>query len=194
MSLISPGRRVVSDAISGVEEAGCVWAAQLVKIITRQVPLQAGTVRRSVRASAASADTLACIFPAMATTMKELKVWQEAVGLAGDVIRAMRQGSRREIKAFTDQVGLTAVGIATGIADGYARFDAAEQRDAFRQARCALSQLETQLAIARAAGLLPPAALSQMSTRAQLVGRLLGGYLMYVERQVDTLTPTAGVV
>jgi four helix bundle protein len=128
----------------------------------------------------------------MATTVKELKVWQEAVGLAGDVIRAMRQGNRREIKAFTDQVGLTAVGIATGIADGYARYDAGEQRDAFRQARSALSQLETQLAIARHAGVLPPTSLTQMTTRAQHVGRLLDGYLMYVDRQVESSSSTAG--
>jgi four helix bundle protein len=121
----------------------------------------------------------------MAATVKELKVWQESVALAGEVIRAMRQSTRREIKTFTDQVGLTAVAIATGIADGYARYDAAEQREAFRQARRALSQLETQLAIARQAGLLAPAMLSQISARCQLVGRLLGGYVAYVDRQVE---------
>jgi four helix bundle protein len=145
-------------------------------------------VRRSVRPVAAGAATSACIFPAMAATVKDLKVWQEAVALAADVIRAMRQSTRREIKAYTDQVGLTAVAIATGIADGYARFDAAEQREAFRLARRALSQLETQLAIARQAGLLPAATLSQISARCQLVGRLLGGYVAYVERQGEGTT------
>ena len=129
----------------------------------------------------------------MAATVKELKVWQEAVTLAGEVIRVMRQSARRETKAFTDQVGLTAVVIATGIADGYARYDAAEQRDAFRQARRALSQLETQLAIARHAGLLPPAALSQISARCQVVGRLLGGYVAYVERQVEGASSATGI-
>jgi four helix bundle protein len=155
--------------------------------------LQARTVRRSLRPVAAGAVTFACIFPAMAATVKDLKVWQEAVTLAGEVVRAMRQSARRETKAFTDQVGLTAVAIATGIADGYARYDAAEQRDAFRQARRTLSQLETQLAIARQAGLIAPAVLSQISARSQAVGRLLGGYVAYVERQTDSTTTTSGI-
>ncbi len=155
--------------------------------------MQARTVRRSLRPAAAGAGTFACIFPAMAATVKELKVWQEAVTLAGEVVRAMRQSARRETKAFTDHVGLTAVAIATGIADGYARYDAAEQRDAFRQARRALSQLETQLAIARQAGLLAPAVLSQINARCQVVGRLLGGYVAYVERQADGIAATPGM-
>src|SRR5215213_4005942 len=39
---------------------------------------------------------------AMATGVKELKLWQEAVALAGEVVRVARTAARRETKAFTD--------------------------------------------------------------------------------------------
>ena len=38
---------------------------------------------------------------AMASGVRELRVWQEAVALAGEVVRAARQGARRETKALS---------------------------------------------------------------------------------------------
>lgn len=40
----------------------------------------------------------------MPSGMKDLKVWQEAVALAGDVVRTVRQSTRRETRTFTDQM------------------------------------------------------------------------------------------
>ncbi len=119
----------------------------------------------------------------MAGTLRELRVWQEAVALAGDVVRATRQHARRETRGFTDQLALIAASVATGIADGYVCMDADEQREAFRLARRALAQCETLLAIALGAGVLPAALHSQLAARAGNLGRLLSGYLSYVERE-----------
>jgi four helix bundle protein len=121
----------------------------------------------------------------MAGTMRDLKLWQESVALAGDIIRVVRQGSRRETKAVTDQVMLTALSVAENIADGYARYTPIEQRDLYRSARRAVLRLETQLAAIRHAELLNPGAFSELLDRIQIVNRLLGGYLVYLERQLD---------
>ena len=64
----------------------------------------------------------------MAGNLRDLKVWQEAVSLASDVIRAARQGARRETKVVTDQLMLTALNATGAIADGYGRYTAPEQR------------------------------------------------------------------
>ncbi|MGE5730553.1 MAG: four helix bundle protein, partial [Gemmatimonas sp.] len=53
----------------------------------------------------------------MAASIKDLKVWQEAVALAADVVRTARQGARRETKVATDQLILTALSAASAIAD-----------------------------------------------------------------------------
>ena len=65
----------------------------------------------------------------MTTGVRELRLWQEAVALGGEVARLMRQSCRRETRAFTDQVTHTAIAVATSVADGYGRATATEQRD-----------------------------------------------------------------
>jgi hypothetical protein len=66
------------------------------------------------------ADTTG-ILPCMGLGLRDLRVWQEAVGLGADVIRAMRQTNRREIKAITEHTMVTALQMAEHVAEGYGR-------------------------------------------------------------------------
>ena len=124
----------------------------------------------------------------MAGNLRDLKVWQEAVALAAEVVRTSRQGARRETKVVTDQLMLTALAAAGTIADGYGRYTAPEQRQLYRAAKRELLKLETHLAIARQADLITAQAHADLSNRTQSVARMLGGFLVYLERQ---LTPEA---
>jgi four helix bundle protein len=117
--------------------------------------------------------------------MRDLKVWQEAVSLASETVRAARQGARRETKVVTDQLMLTALAAASTIADGYGRYTAPEQRQLYRAARRELLRLDTQLAVARQAELISAQTFADLSGRVQGVMRLLGGYLVYLERQLS---------
>jgi four helix bundle protein len=121
----------------------------------------------------------------MAATIRDLKVWQEAVALAGEVVRSARQNARRETKVVTDQLMITALTAAGTIADGYGRYTAAEQRQLYRSARRDLMRLETQIAVARHADLVTSHVQADLSNRIQTVMRLLGGYLVYLERQLS---------
>ncbi|HVX41292.1 MAG TPA: four helix bundle protein [Gemmatimonadaceae bacterium] len=127
----------------------------------------------------------------MAASIRDLKVWQEAVTLAADVVRAARQGARRETKTVTDQLMTTALNAATTIADGYGRYTAPEQRQLYRAAKRELLRLETQLAVVRQADLISAAVHAELSGRIQGVMRLLGGYLVYLERQLSQENGTA---
>ena len=99
-----------------------------------------------------------CRFARMATSsLRELKVWQESVALAGDLTRSLRQSTRRETKALTDLLMLTAVGLAEQIADGHSRYTSEEQRDIYRSAKRDLLRVETQIAVARHADRAPDA-------------------------------------
>ena len=127
----------------------------------------------------------------MAASLKDLKVWQEAVGLAADVIRAARHANRREIKVVAEALMITGLTMADHIAEGFGRYSAPEQRQCYRAARRDLLRLETELTIARQADLVSAAHLAQLSHRAELVSRLLGGYLVYLDRQLsDPAKPT----
>ena len=119
----------------------------------------------------------------MAGGVRDLKVWQEAVALAGEVVGAVRQAARRETKTVTDSAATTAVMVATHIADGYGEFTIPEQRHLYRAAKRELLRLETQLAILRHAELLPINTHAELLKRVHSVARLLAGYVVYLERQ-----------
>lgn len=121
----------------------------------------------------------------MGLGLRDLRVWQEAVALGADVIRALRQTNRREIKAITEHTMVTALVMAEHIAEGYGRYAAGEQRQLYRAAKRHLLRLETALAIARQAELLSAAHHAQLTSRIQTVNRLLSGFLVYLDRQTE---------
>ena len=133
----------------------------------------------------------------MSSGMRELRVWQEAVSLAGDVVRAARQGMKRETQSVSDAAMLTSLAVATHSADGYARLTPPEQRDSYRSAKRALLRLETELAVARHADILPAGAFTDLTARSALVAKLLTGYVAYLDRQIvddaGRMSLTAGV-
>jgi four helix bundle protein len=122
----------------------------------------------------------------MSANIRDLKVWQEAVALAAETVKAARQNARRETKVLSDQLMLTALGVAGAISDGYGRYTAPEQRQLYRVAKRELMRLETQLAVARQAELLAAQPYAGLTARVQAVSRLLGGYLVYLERQLTS--------
>ena len=126
----------------------------------------------------------------MSSGVRELRVWQESVSLAGDVIRALRQSIRRETKSVSDQVMGTAIAVGTHIAEGYGRHTVHEQRASYLAAKCALLRLETELAIARHSDLIPAGAFTELTARSSQVARLLAGYIVYLDRQIADREPT----
>ena len=119
----------------------------------------------------------------MAAGVKDLKLWQEAVALAGETLRVARQHGRKELPWFMDALAAAATTVASGIADGYGRADALDQQRVFEQARRSLAAFETQLAIARHSAALPHEVVSALAARASTVARLLSGFLTFIERQ-----------
>lgn len=136
------------------------------------------------------------IFRTMGLGLKDLRVWQEAVALAADVIRALRQTNRREIKAVHEETMMTSLRLAQHIAEGYGRYAAGEQRQLYRAAKRELLRLETALAIARQSDLLSATHHAQLGSRMQTVSRLLSGFLVYLDRQIGVekadASPVAG--
>lgn len=120
----------------------------------------------------------------MANGLKDLKLWQEAVVLGGEVLRAIRQENRKEHKAFADAVMLEAASIALFVAEGHGRYESAEQQRCYRSAKAALAATETRLAIARHGGIISASVLARVTGQVAIVSRLLAGYLTYLERQI----------
>ena len=122
--------------------------------------------------------------PSMSSGLRDLRVWQEAVALAADVVRAVRPSIRRETKVVSDALMTTAVSVASHIADGFARPSPAEQRESYLAAKRALLRLESEMAVVRQAELVPSGSFGDIASRAGQVARLLTGYLVYLDRQI----------
>lgn len=120
----------------------------------------------------------------MSSGLRELRIWQDAVALGGDVVRTMRQQARRETRVVTDSVMATALSVGTHVADGYARHTPAEQRESYMLAKRALLRLESELAVARHADLCPAAGLADFTGRASQLTKMLTGFLAYLDRQI----------
>jgi four helix bundle protein len=121
----------------------------------------------------------------MAPGLRDLKVWQESVALGGDVTRIVQRHAKRETRELTQRLLYEALTLAAAVADGSSHPAPSDQRERFRDARRALLAVETHLAIARHADLVPAQAAAQLGARTQAVGRLLAGYLSYLDRQVE---------
>lgn len=121
----------------------------------------------------------------MSSGVRELRVWQESVALAGDVIRFARQNMRRETKSVSDCLMATGLAIASHIAEGYGGHSVGAQRESYLRAKAALLRLETELAVARHADILPSGSFTELTTRASQVARLLAGYIVYLDRELS---------
>src|SRR5687767_15728263 len=103
----------------------------------------------------------------MGLGLRDLRVWQEAVALSAEVVRALKQANRPQIKGMIEHAMLTSVTIAELIAAGYGRYAPGEQRQLYRAAKRHLLKLETSLAIGRQADLLSATHHAAPSTRTQ---------------------------
>ena len=120
----------------------------------------------------------------MPSSIRELRVWQEAVGTAGEIAKLSRK-SRPESRALVDVLVRCSAEVALAIARGHAKEGAVAQRDGFRLARDANASLETWLAIARHAELFPLPACADLGVRAGNTARLISGYITYLDRLVE---------
>jgi four helix bundle protein len=128
----------------------------------------------------------------MAGTPRETKVWQEAIGLASDIIRVVRRVTRRETKAFTDALMLSSTAVASAIAEAPTRPTPAEERECYARARRSLVTVETQLAIARVSGVIPASVHAQLAARVASLSQRVSNQLNHVEKHHDQ-SPTAAL-
>ena len=127
----------------------------------------------------------------MATHSRETKVWQEAIGLAGDVIRVVRRATRRETKAFTDALMLSASAVASAIAEAPTRSNTQEERECYARARRSLVAVETQLAIARVSGIIPASVHAQLAARVASLSQRVTNAVNATERSPNGRSPAA---
>jgi len=107
----------------------------------------------------------------------ELRAWQEAISLVRDVYAATQQFPADERFGLTAQLRRAAVSVPSNIAEGAARESAKEFAQFLVMARGSLSELETQLILARDLGYLAEDGYRQLTEKVETTFALIGGLL-----------------
>ncbi len=114
----------------------------------------------------------------------DLLVWQRAIGMVKDVYRLTSGFPASEAYGLTSQMRRSAVSVPSNIAEGAARNTDKEFLHFLSLARGSLSELETQLVIAKEIGFAPEAA--ELETHIADVFGLLGGLINSIKQTTQT--------
>jgi four helix bundle protein len=107
---------------------------------------------------------------------RDLDVWQRAVSISVKVYHYTEEFPQSEQYGLTSQVRRSAVSIASNIAEGHAR-PTREFARFLSIARGSVSELETQLEIARRIGLLSEDASAELFQELSIIGKQLNALL-----------------
>jgi len=113
---------------------------------------------------------------------RDLRVWQESIGLVKDIYTLTGQFPEEEKFGLVTQMRRSAVSIPSNIAEGAARGSQREFAQFLVIARGSLSELETQLIIAKELNYLSD--ISGIENRVQAIFLLLAGLLNKVKKKV----------
>ncbi|MCX5893200.1 MAG: four helix bundle protein [Deltaproteobacteria bacterium] len=112
----------------------------------------------------------------------DLIVWQKAMNLVTEIYRLTRKLPKDELFGLTSQLRRAAVSIPSNIAEGQGRLTQGEFRLFLGNARGPLSELETQILIARNLDLIDKIEAARLLEMATEVGRTLNGLIASTKR------------
>ena len=113
---------------------------------------------------------------------RDLDIWQRAVNISVQVYQLTGEFPKSERYGLTSQMRRSAVSIASNIAEGHSR----TTRDFARFlmiARGSVSELETQVEIARRIGLLTGEAASKLFEELRIIGKQLNSLIRKIREQ-----------
>jgi four helix bundle protein len=113
---------------------------------------------------------------------KDLKVWQEAMGLAEDCYCLTKLFPRSEMYGMISQIRRSAVSVAANIAEGYGRENRQEYIHFLRYAQGSLKELETHLILSGRVGLATETQTDPLLNQCDTVGRMLRALIRSLQK------------
>ena len=113
----------------------------------------------------------------MSASFKDLRVWQEAMGLAVAIYKGTESFPKQEVYGLTNQMRRAAVSVASNIAEGKGHRSDKEFCNFLFHARGSALELQTQLMIARELGYLSEQDAAVLLDRADGVARGLNALI-----------------
>jgi four helix bundle protein len=125
----------------------------------------------------------------MGQSFRDLTVWQRAIALTLEVYKLTATFPDSERFGLTNQLRRAAVSVASNIAEGYGRSTKGEYVQFLGHARGSLSEVETQLVIARGLEFGSKQLLEAAETSCNEVGRMLRTMMKTLQSKPSSLVP-----
>ena len=125
----------------------------------------------------------------MSSSFRDLRVWQEAMKLAGEIYRITASFPRHELYGLSQQMRRAAVSVPSNIAEGKGHRSNKGFANFLFHARGSLLELETQVEIARDLDYVPGENAKHLLGQTKTVGRSLTGLINALTAQ-ENLRPT----
>lgn len=116
---------------------------------------------------------------------RDLRAWQQAMGLVTEIYRVTRTFPKEEQYGLVSQIRRAAVSVPSNLAEGHGRNSRNEFRQFIGQARGSLSEVETQLEIAKNLGYVKAEAAGALMEQAEAVGKMLTGLRSWTEKSAS---------
>ena len=111
---------------------------------------------------------------------RDLRAWQHAMELVTEIYRVTRTFPKDELYGLVGQLRRAAVSVPSNLAEGHGRNSRNEFRQFIGQARGSLSEVETQIEIAKN---LKPDTAEALLAQAGVVGKMLTGLRSWSEKR-----------
>ncbi len=125
---------------------------------------------------------MGCV-PISVQSYRDLIAWQKSMALVMEVYRSTRGFPATEIYGLTSQLRRAAVSIPSNVAEGQGRRSTGEFKQFLGHARGSLSEVETQILIARDLCYLSPEQSESLLFRTAELGRIIHGLLVSLDRR-----------
>jgi len=126
----------------------------------------------------------------MGQSFKDLSVWQRAVQLTLEIYKLTGAFPDSERFGLTNQLRRASVSVASNIAEGYGRATKGEYVQFLGHARGSVSEVETQLVIARALIFGAKQKLDSAESLCSEVGRMLRAMMKSLQSKTPSLVPS----
>jgi four helix bundle protein len=122
----------------------------------------------------------------MASSYRNLKVWQASIDLAEKIYIVTSVFPPTEIYGLTSQLRRASVSIPSNIAEGWGRRSRKEYGRFVRMALGSNDELHTQLVIASRLNFGDPVQLTEASLLSEQIGKMLNALYAYLQRPPST--------
>jgi four helix bundle protein len=112
---------------------------------------------------------------------RDLKVWQQGMGIAEAVYALTGRFPRHELFGLTSQLRRASVSVPANIAEGYSRDSTRPYANALRIAQGSLKELETHLLLAVRVGIANDEQADPIMQEADALGRMLRTLIKKIE-------------